>query len=572
MTGSNGRGLSRRRFLTLAGATAGALAVPELLVEKALSVEAAGGSLKDIKHVVILMQENRSFDHYFGTMTGVRGFGDKLPSISFDGARPTDPHTVFNQTTIGPDGKPMLTVNGDNFLNPFELMSNPPTVDGQTTNDITHDWGPQHLAWNNGAMDQWVVQHLLNDGTAKFQVNNGPLGLPEPSQSSTPIGITTMGYYRETDHLDFYRAIARNFTICDGYYCSVIGPTDPNRLMWMSGSLGAHSGDVGGPILTTYVQNRQDLVGTLDWPTMPELLTQAGVSWKVYQDPTSNALFNVLDYFKSFAKPSTPTQAQNAANGLAPVYPAEFAADVQAKTLPSVSWILPPAPCCEHPATPPPNGEYLVSQILQILVSNPDVWAQTVFLVVYDENGGFFDHVAPPTPGPTVTSPADIPAGAFYDGEYVTTTSPKNAAGGPPSDWGGILGPVGLGFRTPALVISPFSAGGFVCSDTFDHISTLKFIESIFLKPGDVASTLHISPWRYGLVGDMSTALPVLASPSTTVPALPQTSLLYPDVFEQNLINSLGGTVDDGQAYPVPTQNAPVPAQDDPGPTRQIKN
>ncbi|HET7522781.1 MAG TPA: alkaline phosphatase family protein [Acidimicrobiales bacterium] len=572
MTRSNGRGLSRRRFLTLAGATAGALAVPELLVEKALSVEAAGGSLKDIKHVVILMQENRSFDHYFGTMAGVRGFGDATAYRSYAGGPSTKPATVFSQTTIGPDGKPLLTVGGDNFLNPFELESNPPTVDGQTTNDITHDWGPQHLAWNNGAMDQWVVQHLKNDPVAKFQVNNGPLGLPEPSQSSIPTGITTMGYYRETDHLDFYRAIAKNFTICDGYFCSVIGPTDPNRLMWMSGSLGAHSADKGGPILTTYVQNRQDLVGTLDWPTMPELLTQAGVGWKVYQDPTSNALFNVLDYFKNFAKPTNPTQAQNAANGLAPVYPAEFAADVQAGTLPSVSWILPPAPCCEHPATPPPNGEYLVSQILQILVSNPEVWAQTVFLVVYDENGGFFDHVAPPTPGPTVTSLADVPAGANLDGEYLTTDKPVNAAGGPPSDWDNVLGPVGLGFRTPALVISPFSAGGFVCSDTFDHISTLKFIESVFLTPGTIMSKLHISRWRYSLVGDMTTALPVIASPTTTVPTLPQTSLLFPDVFEQNLVNSLGGTVDYGQAYPVPTQNAPVPAQDDPGPTKQIKN
>ena len=570
MTRPTGRGLSRRRFLTLAGATAGALAVPELLIEKALSVEAAGGSLSDIKHIVILMQENRSFDHYFGTMANVRGFADKTPSQSFPGARPTDPRTVFSQTTIGPDGKPLLTVGGDTYLNPFELQSNPPTVAGQTTNDITHDWGPQHLAWNDGAMDQWVVQHLQNDGSASFQIANGPLGVPEPGQSSVPIGILTMGYYRESDHLDYYRALARAFTICDGYHCSVLGPTDPNRLMSMSGSIGAHSGDNGGKILTTYVQNREQLFGTLDWPTMPELLTQAGVDWKVYQDPTSNALFNVLDYFKSFAKPTTPTQVQNAAMGLAPVYPAEFAADVQAATLPKVSWILPPAPCCEHPATPPAYGEYLVSEILQILVSNPAVWAQTVFLVVYDENGGFFDHVAPPTPGRTVTKLSDVPTDPQYDGEYLTTTNPTNAAGGPPSDWGGVLGPVGLGFRTPALVISPFSVGGYVCHDTFDHISTLKLIETVF-SPGILAG-LHVSPWRYGAVGDMTSALPVLSSPNTTVPTLPGTSMAYPDVAEESLLNSLAGTVDQGQAYPVPAQNAPVPAQDDPGPANTIAN
>ena len=573
MTRRSGPGLSRRRFLTLAGATAGALAVPELLVEKALSVEAAGGSIQDIKHVVILMQENRSFDHYFGTMNGVRGFGDGTSYASYSGGPATSPSTVFSQTTVPPGGTtPLLTVGGQSYLEPFELISNPPTVAGQTTNDITHDWGPQHLSWNNGAMDQWVVQHLQSDGTSKYQIDSGPLGLPEPSSSTTPIGILTMGYYREADQLSFYRAVARSFTICDGYHCSVLGPTDPNRLMWMSGSLGANSRDHGGPVLTTYVSNREQLVGTLDWPTMPELLTDNGVSWKVYQDPTSNALFNVLPYFKSFASPSNQTQAQNAAMGLAPVYPAQFAADVQANTLPSVSWILPPAPNCEHPATPPAYGEYLVSQILQILVSNPEVWAQTVFLVVYDENGGFFDHVAPPTPGPTVQTLSALPAGVLpggaLDGEYLTTTKPTNAAGGPPSDWDNILGPVGLGFRVPALVISPFSVGGYVCHDTFDHISTLKFIESVFLKPGTLTGSggLHISPWRYQTVGDMTAALPGISSPNTTVPALPATSMLDPDTAEQSLLNSLAGTADLAQAYPVPSQNA-LPNQDEPGPS-----
>ena len=563
-----GPGLSRRRFLTLAGATAGALAVPGALVERALSVEAAGGSLQDIKHVVILMQENRSFDHYFGTMSGVRGFQDRFPYSSF-GAKPAGGPDVFSQTTVDPNGNILLTVGGkDKFLNPFELETNPPTVSGQTTNDITHDWGPQHLAWNNGAMDQWVVQHLENDGTAHYQINSGPGGLPEPGMSTTPNGILAMGYYRENS-LQFYRALAQAFTICDGYHCSVIGPTDPNRLMWMSGSLGAHSKDVGGPILTTYVSNREQLVGTLDWPTMPELLSEQSVSWKVYQDPTANALFNVLDYFKSFATPSSATQVQNAAMGLAPVYPAEFAADVRAGTLPSVSWILPPAPCCEHPATPPAYGEYLVSEILQILVSNPDVWAQTVFLVVYDENGGFFDHVAPPTPGSTVTSLADLPSGSgpggYLDGEYVTVVNPTNAAGGPPSDWSNVLGPVGLGFRVPALVISPFSAGGFVSHDTFDHISTLKLIESIFLQPGTLLgpSGLHISPWRYNNVGDLTSALPVLTAAVAAVPPLPATSMADPDTAEQSLLNSLAGTVDYGQAYPVPASNAPLPAQDE---------
>jgi phospholipase C len=564
--------LTRRQFLTAAGATAGAVALPGALIDRALAVAPAGSSLRDIKHVVMLMQENRSFDHYFGTMRGVRGFADRTAYQSYANGPSTDPSSVFTQTTVHA-GQPLLTVGGDDYLNPFELVSDPPTANGQTLDDITHDWGPQHLAWNDGAMDQFVVQHLLNDGTARLQYNAGPGGVPEPGSSSAPIGITTMGYYRPGDSLQYYRALASAFTICDGYHCSVLGPTDPNRLMWMSGSLGAHSGDVGGPVLTTYVSNRQQMVGTLAWPTVPELLTEHGVGWKVYQDPTSNALFNVLDYFKSFASPSNPTEAQNAALGLAPVYPAEFAADVVAGTLPQVSWILPPAANCEHPAAPPEYGEYLVAQILQTLLLNPEVWASTVFVVLYDENGGFFDHLAPPTPGPTVTALANLPSaaapGGALDGEYVTTSNPTNAAGGPPSDWSNVLGPVGLGFRVPALVISPFSAGGWVSHGTFDHISTHKLIESIFLSPGALGpGNLHVSEWRYGTVGDLAAALPTLGSPVTTVPALPQPSMGDPTVVEQNVLLGFAGTADYGPAYPVPAANAPVPAQDDPGPHR----
>ncbi|HUE59212.1 MAG TPA: alkaline phosphatase family protein [Acidimicrobiales bacterium] len=555
------RRLTRRQFIGSGAAAGVAMALgaePAQLMEKALASSGGSGSLSDVKHIVILMQENRSFDHYFGTMPGVRGFLDTASYRSYAHGPTSSAAQTVNQSMVGTTfaGKPVkyALADGSEVLAPFELVSRGPTVAGQTTNDITHDWGPQHGMWNDGAMDKFAIEHLANDPVAKWQLNSTN-GIPLPGTSTIPTGLTTMGYYRERDSLEFYRAVAETFTICDQYHCSVIGPTDPNRLMWMSGSLGAHSKDVGGPILTTYVNGRNDLFGTLDWPTMPELLTEHGVKWKVYQDPTSNALFNVLTYFKNFFKPQTSGQAENAQLGLTPVYPAEFAADVEAGTLPQVSWIMPLASCCEHPATPPEYGEYLVSQILQILTSNPAVWQQTIFLVVYDENGGFYDHIAPATPGPTVTKLADIPAGQFYDGEYVTTTNPHNAAGGPPSDWYDVLGPVGLGFRVPCLVLSPFAAGGHVVGDVFDHVSTFKLIESAFLKPGAVTAGLHVSGWRYSTVGDLAQALPALKAPQPAVPDLPPTSLLFPDVAEQSLLNSLAGTVDDGQAYPPPPSN-----------------
>jgi phospholipase C len=595
--GAARRLITRRTFLRagaaagVAGALGGRLAsglsaAHGRLIDTALA-SASGGSLSDIRHVVILMQENRSFDHYFGTMERVRGYTDTGSYSSYAGGPRTDPTTVFQQTMMG------TTLGGQSvdymvdqlggggtdtqkYLSPFELVSNPPTVAGQTTNDITHDWGPQHGAWNNGAMDHFMVEHLANDPLAKWQFTTTD-GIPLPTTSTVPTGITAMGYYRRSDCLAFYRALADAFTICDGYHCSVLGPTDPNRVMWMSGSLGAHSGDVGGPVLETYVTNRPQLYGTLEWPTIPEVLTAHDVSWKVYQDPTSQTLFNVLTYFKNFFKPSTPTDVRNAALGLAPVYPTEFQADVAAGTLSQVSWIMPPAFACEHPAVPPEYGEWLVAQVLQTLVSNPDVWQHTVLLVVYDENGGFFDHVPPPTPGPTVTTTNDVApptgslsslAGSNYDGEYVTSPDPTNAAGGPPSDWYGVLGPVGLGFRTPALVVSPFSAGGWVSSDTFDHISTIKLIETLFLPKGTVQGPdgLHVSPWRYDTVGDLTSALPLLQSPDPQVPELPPTSLLFPQTAEEALLNSLAGTDDYAQAYPPPTSNTDAYLTQDPEP------
>ncbi len=551
----------------VAGAVAGGLRSRHgRVIDAALAADTTG-SLADVEHLVILMQENRSFDHYFGTMVGVRGFDDRRSYQSYPGGPTTDPATVFTQTMVGRsiDGKPASyrLADGATVLEPFELISHPPTVAGQTIDDITHDWGPQHGSWNDGAMDRFMVEHLANDPSAAWQMSSVD-GLPVPSTSSVPTGITAMGFYRRRDCLAFYRALAEAFTICDAYHCSVLGPTDPNRLMWMSGSIGAHSKDVGGPVLTTYVQNREQMVGTLDWPTMPELLSQAGVSWKVYQDPTSNALFNVLDYFKHFAHPATPQQVADAANGLAPLYPPQFQADVAAGTLPSVSWIIPPVACCEHPATPPEYGEWLVSEILQTLVSNPAVWEKTVFLVVYDENGGFFDHVAPPTPGPLATAANGLArSGAFFDGEYVDPNHTANAAGPPPSDWAGVLGPVGLGFRTPALVVSPFSTGGRVSHETLDHVSTFKLIEKLFLGGSGVLGQLHVSPWRYSTVGDFTATFDA-ARADLAVPPLPATSLLYPQTATEAVLASVAGTADLGPAYPPPTANSDAYLTPDP--------
>ena len=495
-------------FGALSGRRAGRLTSAQArLLDKVTATSAASNaSLSDIKHVVILMQENRSFDHYFGTLSGVRGFSDPNVLTQTVGGQT---YPVFDQFGFRPGTGPDAT----GYLQPFHLLNDPPLKDGETTNDITHSWGPQHQSWNNGAMNQFMAAHLASDGD-----ENGPV---------------TMGYFTRAD-LAFYYALADAFTVCDHYFCSVLGPTDPNRLMGMSAWIDP-AGTNGGPVVETF-DDRVAEYGKLSWETMPERLLAAGVSWKVYNDPTGLIGLSPLPYFKAYNNPFSITGFELVSKALTPVYPSSFASDVKAGKLPSVSWIIPPLAECEHPAAPPEYGEYLVQQILTTLTSNPDVWAQTVFLVSYDENGGFFDHVPPPV----------APAGTA--GEYLTGTLPSAASG--------IAGPIGLGFRTPALVISPFSRGGYLASQTFDHTSTLRLIETLF-----GVEVPNLSAWRRGVTGDMTSALALANPPNTSVPPLPATSLGDTTVAEEAVLNALAGTFDVGIPYPLPTTNS-MPSQE----------
>ncbi len=504
--------IDRRRFLQtgMAAGAAGIGLTPRggELIETALERSSRRGSLSDIEHVVILMQENRSFDHYFGTLSGVRGFSrGHVLKQSVDGRR----YPVFDQFGY----KPGVGTDPAGYLQPFHLESDPPLKNGQTTNDISHNWGPQHQSWNSGAMDAFVTAHIEADGAS-----NGPV---------------TMGYLTRQD-LAFYYALADAFTICDGYHCSVLGPTDPNRVMSISATIDP-GGVAGGPVLETYTGDRQTHYGTFTWTTMPEQLSASGVTWKVYNDPTALLELSPFPYFKVFTDPSSPAEVELAGRALAPTYPASFQSDVTAGTLPAVSWIIPPLAQCEHPAAPPEYGENLTQEILQTLVSNPDVWSRTALFVVYDENGGFFDHVPPPTP----------PEGT--QGEYLTV-APL------PSDASGVAGPIGLGFRVPCLVVSPFARGGYFCSDTFDHTSLLRFLETRF-----GVEVPNLSPWRRAVTGDLTRAFDFHHRPDSSVPSLPATSLGDTDVAEQAVINALAGTEDVGLAYPLPTMNS-MPTQE----------
>ncbi|MCN9240368.1 phospholipase [Streptomyces sp. RY43-2] len=418
--------LTRRRLLgSAAGALGGAAALSLLppSVQKAVAAEPPRrGSLNEIEHVVLLMQENRSFDHYFGTLAGVRGFDDPR-ALKLAGGR-----SVFYQ----PDAE-----NPKGYLLPFHLDTH--TSNAQAIPSTSHAWSVQHQAWNGGKMDQWLPAHRKADGV------NGPY---------------VMGYYTRED-IPFQFALAETFTICDHSYCSVLGPTWPNRLMWMTGSIDP-GGTRGGPVISNAAPT------PYRWTTYAERLQAAGVSWKVYQQ-NDNYGCNMLERFAAFknAKPGSELYER----GVRPQPEGTFEDDARADRLPAVSWLIPTSLQSEHPDYLPAAGADFVASKIEAIASNPKVWRKTAFILSYDENDGLFDHVAPPTAPPGTPD------------EYIQGQ------------------PIGAGFRVPTLIISPWTVGGWVASEAFDHTSALRFLERFT----GVAEP-NISAWRRRTFGDLTSA------------------------------------------------------------------
>jgi len=435
---------SRRQLLKDASRVAAAAAASALMppnLQRALAMgRPRNSSLSDIKHVVMLMQENRSFDHYFGTLPGVRGFNDPNALQLSTGK------SVFYQ----PDA-----VNPDGYTLPFHLDTR--STSAQKIPSTSHAWAVQHEAWNNGRMDQWLQAHRKADGL------HGPY---------------CMGYYTRED-IPFQFALAEAFTICDAYHCSILGPTWPNRMYWMTGMVDPE-GRHGGPIINNTFPREG-----YTWTTYAERLEKAGISWKVYQQK-DNYGCNLLETFKVFM--DAPVGSPLHDKGMARGPEGQFEYDAINDKLPAVSWVIPTSYQSEHPDYMPADGAAFVASKIDAVAANPDVWAKTAFILNYDENDGIFDHVAPPTP------PAGTPL-EFIDGV-----------------------PIGAGFRVPCILISPWTTGGRVCSQTFDHTSVLQFLERFtgVREP-------NISPWRRQTFGDLTAAFR-FDHAETHSPALPDTA------------------------------------------------
>jgi phospholipase C len=471
----------RRTFLQLLSAGAFASGFSSS-IKRALAIPAhhRTGTIADVEHIVILMQENRSFDHYFGTLKGVRGFGD--------------PRAV-----ILPSGKPVwFQPNGAGHVLPFHPDApDAPNLGLQFLEDLPHGWTDTHQAWNQGKYDQWV-----------------------PSK-----GTTTMAHLTRND-IPYHFALADAFTVCDAYYCSFMGATDPNRYHMWTGWTG-NNGQGGGPVL-------DNSEAGYDWPTFPERLQKAGVTWKIYQDAGAgldaahywgwgsdpyigNYGDNSLLYFHQYqnAQPGSPLYdgaltATNISQG-GTLFDL-FAQDVLANKLPQVSWIVAPEVYTEHPNWPANYGAWYVSQMLEALTANPEVWSKTVFFLMYDENDGFFDHMVPPTP-PRSRS------------EGLSTVDTTNEIFQGNSQYES--GPYGLGVRVPMIVISPWSKGGWVNSEVFDHTSLIQFIERRFGRHYPGLLEPNITKWRRAISGDLTSAFN-FKSPNAAVVPLPSTAGYVP--------------------------------------------
>ena len=470
------------------------------LIDKITAASATGAaSLSDVKHIVILMQENRSFDHYFGTLSGVRASPTRTRSRRL---RPVRLPARRRGHAAG-------------YTQPFNLQNNPPTENGYDTNDIDHSWGPQHNSWNDGAMNQFIVSHLATDGD-----NNGPV---------------TMGYFTRAE-LPFYHALADAFTICDGYHCSVLGPTDPNRLMAFSAWIDP-AGAAGGPVITT-ASDRLAMTGKLNWETMPEALQKAGVSWKVYGDPTGRLGLDVLPYFHNFSDPFSLTNLELIAKGITPTFPGTFQSDVKSGGLPSVSWILAAAGRVRAPGRAAGVGR---------------------------------------VPGPADPEhPRLQPRGVGPDRVHRRLRRerrllrPRRAARPGGRHRRGVpdrhAAERGRRHRRPDRPRLPDPGPGHlpvqrgrlqVLGHPRPHVSVLRLIETRF-----GVTVPNLTAWRRSVTGDFTGALNLTTAPVTAVPALPATSLVgNATVIEEAVLNALTGTLDVGIDYPIPASNV-MPAQE----------
>jgi len=566
---------SRRDFLKKAALLTGATGLSGILpasIQKAMAINPAPGSTyMDAEHIVILMQENRSFDHTFGSLRGVRGYNDPRAI------------TLPNKNLVW-----LQSNNAGQTYAPFHLDIK--NTKSTWMNSLPHNWGNQVSARNDGKFDKWLESK--RSGTKAY--------------ADMPL---TLGYHNRQD-IPFYYALADAFTVCDQNFCASLTGTDPNRLFFWTGTIRAEQNENSRP----NVWNEDADFGKLKWTTFPERLEDHDISWKCYQNeisidvgfkgeeeewlsnygdnPLENfAQYNAFLYEKHLVQvqkradelPGEISDIQKKISALAagdaqalhlkgqlkekqselddinkeqasyqpgqfeklsqkeknihnkafssnindPNYHelttltyddngtqrqlkvpkgdvlSQFRQDVQTGNLPTVSWLTAPENFSDHPSAPW-YGAWYVSEVMDILTHNPEVWKKTIFILTYDENDGYFDHIPPfVAPHSHKEGTGKVSHGIDTRVEFVTLEQEQERNGFPENDL--TESPIGLGYRVPMVIASPWSRGGWVNSEVFDHTSTLQFLEHFLnKKTGKKIKETNISSWRRTICGDLT--------------------------------------------------------------------
>lgn len=534
---------SRREFIKTAAIFSGGIGLSfsiPALINKISNIDPnPGTTFYDAEHVVFLMQENRSFDHYFGNLRGVRGFNDPRAQI------------LPNQNKVWLQNDSEGLTYG-----PFRMDIKNTKVTWQ--GGLPHSWEDQLKARNNGKHDNWI-----------------------PSKSEM-----CMGYYRRED-IPFYYALADSFTVCDHSFCSSLTGTTPNRLFFFTGTNRDVENIQSKPVVNNdQAESREDKY--IDWKAFPELLEDNDVSWKIYQnelwtsdikeDNQDNWLGNYgdnpLEYIKRYhvklsaffrkngdethQPPLTPEQVLEKYNLLSEREKSllnkafitnidspedylemasysylddekvnqeiwvpkndifhQFRKDVDEGCLPTVSWLVAPQKFSDHTSSPL-YGTWYVSEALDILAKNPEVFKKTIFILTYDENDGYFDHFPPfvaPKKGSDSQGKVSSSIDTRLDYEFEKDS------------------PIGLGYRVPMVVVSPWSKGGFVNSQVFDHTSSLMFLEKFLSKKTNKEIiSKNISSWRRAICGDLTSVFRPFSGGKTSLPDVLNREIVINDI------------------------------------------
>ncbi|EJU00487.1 phosphoesterase-domain-containing protein [Dacryopinax primogenitus] len=438
------------------------------------SVAALGASLADIDHVVLFMQENRAFDHYFGTLYGVRGFADPNAQINANG------RSVFYQQVNA------SLSNATDYLLPWYINAQGGEfLNGTQCMDAgSNGFGSNHAAFGNGSNDLWALQN-------------------------TP---QSLAYFKRQD-IPIQFAITDAWTVGDMYQQGVVASTNPNRVLWQSGSINIPGGNVNstqGPVLDNNVTPGCDtlslenyLTGAtvntyqniscfpFDWRTVNEYLQDLNVSYWVYQACDNfgdNGLTSFARYIWDSSNTVNDTVNDLVIRSMTMDWTGSgawsggldhFKADAAAGTLPTVSWIIGPAELSEHPPYTPRQGAWLQKEVINAVQNSPK-YNKTILIISFDETGGWADHVIP------FHSPEGTP-GEWINNPFTNTST--------------FSGP---GFRLPFYAISPYSRGGNVFTEPADHTSQIMFVEKFLAAKGIDFKSAEINTWRREHMSDLT--------------------------------------------------------------------